>query len=408
MKVLWVCNIPLPAIADDMGIRVNHMGGWLTGIAGEITRKKEIELVITFPQSGKEGSTGSASGYKYCGLPQKNIGHAFKDVLGSEVPDLIHIFGTEFHHTLQCVKVANEIGYGEKTIISIQGLVSFCSKHMFANMPLNVIHSWTLRDILKFNNIYRSQKDFEKRGREEIAAIKGVKHVIGRTDWDEACVKLINPEVIYHKCNEILRPSFYEGAWSYKGCEKHSIFVSQCSYPIKGFHQLIKMLPDIRKMYPDVHIYTTGISPLRRNIRKNSYTRYLEKLIHKNHLEDNITFLGMLDEKQMKERYLRTNVFCMCSSIENSPNSLGEAMVLGVPVVASDVGGVKNMMSHNEDGLIYPFDEEYMLPFYIGRLFRNGNDVQAFSENARKHARDIFAKDINAERLFSIYLEVSK
>ena len=81
MKVLWVCNIPLPAIADDIGIRANHMGGWLTGIAGEITRKKEIELVITFPQSGKEESTGNASGYKYCGLPQKNIGHAFKDVL---------------------------------------------------------------------------------------------------------------------------------------------------------------------------------------------------------------------------------------------------------------------------------------------------------------------------------------
>ena len=60
--------------------------------------------------------------------------------------------------------------------------------------------------------------------------------MIGRTDWDEACTKEINPKVQYHFCNESLRDSFYSGSWEYQNCEKHSIFMSQAATPIKGLH----------------------------------------------------------------------------------------------------------------------------------------------------------------------------
>ena len=57
-------------------------------------------------------------------------------------------------------------------------------------------------------------------------------------------------------------------------------------------------------------------------------------------LEDKVSFLGPLNAEQMKAEYLRSNVFLCPSSIENSPNSLGEAQMLGVPCVASYVGGI--------------------------------------------------------------------
>ena len=57
-------------------------------------------------------------------------------------------------------------------------------------------------------------------------------------------------------------------------------------------------------------------------------------------MEDKIEFLGRLSAEGMKQAYLDANVFVMPSTIENSPNSLGEAMLLGVPCVAADVGGV--------------------------------------------------------------------
>lgn len=63
--------------------------------------------------------------------------------------------------------------------------------------------------------------------------------------------------------------------------------------------------------------------------------------------------LGTLNETDMCERYSRANVFILPSAIENSPNSLGEAMLVGIPVVATDVGGVKNLMTDKKEGYFY-------------------------------------------------------
>ena len=59
--------------------------------------------------------------------------------------------------------------------------------------------------------------------------------------------------------------------------------------------------------------------------------------------EDQFEFEGFLSAEKMKRLLLESNVFVCPSSIENSPNSLGEAMLLGVPCVASDVGGIADM-----------------------------------------------------------------
>ena len=71
----------------------------------------------------------------------------------------------------------------------------------------------------------------------------------------------------------------------------------------------------------------------------------------------------------MCEQYLKANVFVLPSAIENSPNSLGEAMMLGTPTVVSDVGGVKNMIDHEKEGYVYQPDASYMIAYYAGRFF---------------------------------------
>ena len=65
-------------------------------------------------------------------------------------------------------------------------------------------------------------------------------------------------------------------------------------------------------------------------------------LIDKYDLFENIVFCGSLDENSMRDQYLRSHVFISASTIENSPNSVGEAMLLGVPVV-TNVVAVENI-----------------------------------------------------------------
>ena len=129
--------------------------------------------------------------------------------------------------------------------------------------------------------------------------------------------------------------------------------------------------------------------------------------IKKYNLEKNVVFLGALDEKAMCERYLKSHVFISPSSIENSPNSVGEAMILGTPTVTSDVGGVKTLFRHNEDGFIYQADAPYMLADCIIKIFESDELAKVFSENARKHASVTHNRENNLKTMIKIYEEIS-
>ena len=411
MKILWITNVALPDVSKDLDTQPSPFGGWLTGYLNEIL-KKDIHLVSVFPYG--KNVQGNFENITYYGFKakseKKELLEYFVNIIDKEKPDVIHIFGTEFLHSNLMVKASKKLSMLQNTVVSIQGLVSLCAKHYFAFLPRRVINGFTLKEILKRNNIKNSALKFKKQGVSEVETLKEVKNVIGRTDWDEAAVKQINPNINYHFCNESLRDGFYNKEWSLENCEKHSVFVSQSSYPLKGFHLMLEGFKEIVKKYPDAKLYTTGKNPLtlkgKDKLKQSFYSKYLGKLIKKYKLEDNVEFLGFLSEEKMVERMLKSHVFVSPSSIENSPNSVGEAMILGVPTVSSDVGGVKNMLTHGQEGFIYPADEPYMLEYYVSKIFENNNKAQEVSENAKEHAKITHSRELNGKTLFNIYSEI--
>lgn len=294
-------------------------------------------------------------------------------------------------------------------MVSIQGLVSVCQYHYKAHLDNKVTNAFTLRDIYK-GNVALGQKEFCKRGKFEIKAIKSVSYVIGRTDWDRACIYFINPSVKYFFNNEILRESFYStDLWDINRCERHSIFMSQAGIPLKGLHLAIKAINKIKHFYPDIKLYVAGKNYFDKPIWKLSYyEKYIINFIEKNHLKDNVIFTGFLEEHQMKNQYLNSHIFISASSIENSPNSVCEAMILGVPVISSFVGGVVNLITHRENGLYYQSDAPYMLAFYIKCVFDSDELAIKLSKNSIKTARKRHDPEKNIEELLNIYLEIAR
>ena len=120
-------------------------------------------------------------------------------------------------------------------------------------------------------------------------------------------------------------------------------------------------------------------------------------------MEDRIFFLGKLTPEGMKEEYLRANVFTLPSTVDNSPNSLGEAMLLGTPCVAADVGGVSSMLSHGREGFLYPSADPCMLAEDICRVFAMEAEAEEMGAAARIRAQATHDPAKNLEDLLDIY-----
>jgi len=418
MNILWLINIPLPEASELMNENPTPFGGWLVNASAALSEQSDINLSITFPKKGiREIQTlegNKIKFYTFSPVSDKIVSSGFLNVQFEEIlkkskPDIVHIFGTEYSHTLAMVNTCNKENI--KTVISIQGLVSICSRHYMASVPERVQRRFAFRDFIKQDNLKQQQKKFDNRGKFEIEAIQKVKHVIGRTTWDKACTTQINPNVKYHFCNETLRDEFYKHEWSLGKCERNSIFMSQGSYPIKGLHYMLEALPKIIIKCPKTHLYIAGenitkSNSIKEKIRLSSYGSYIKELIQKYHLKNYVSFTGNLQEKEMCEQYLKSHVFVSASSIENSSNSIGEAMILGVPVVSSDVGGVKNLLTHNEEGFLYQHNAPYMLAHYICEIFADVELALKFSEKARAHAAKTNDREENVRQIVKIYKDI--
>ena len=175
---------------------------------------------------------------------------------------------------------------------------------------------------------------------------------------------------------------------------------------MKGFHIFLKALAILKKKYSDIKVTVAGTPLNLEKPGKGTYDSYIRKLIEKYRLEKTIVFTGLLDEKQMRDQFLKTNVFVMPSLIENSPNSLGEAMLMGVPCVAANVGGTNNMLEHGVEGYLYQVDADYMMAYYIEQIFEHPSVARHFSERAKKRAAVTHDRERNVRTLLDIYTKI--
>lgn len=410
MKVLWITNVPLPPLCDSLGWNVPVSGGWLYSIAKRLISKKSLELsVVTFGSKRSELIDKIVDGIHYFVIPYKNgdieTNHQFvrdylKKINEQITPDVVHIQGTEFALGNDYLKVFG----GDRVVVSIQGLVSAIAPYYCSGVERSKsLFPLTLKDVVKRTSMMKSAKIFSRRGEIEKDTIKMVEHIIGRTEWDKAQTWAINPHVNYYHCDEIIRDTFYKKQWDYNFCKPHSIFISQAGYPLKGFHFVLKALPKVIEEFPDTMVFVAGPDITRKKpwYRYNSYGKYIGNMIEELGLESHVTFLGNLNETQMCDSYLKSNVFICPSSIENSPNSLGEAQLLGVPSLASYVGGVPDMMYNNTEN-IYRFDDVAMLSFKICKLFEKKGEAQP-AEEIRLHALQRHSPDEIIIKTLQIY-----
>lgn len=410
MKLLWLCNC-------GPGVLLSHMTGkergavnWVDHVLSDL-RKQNVTLRILFPGSGVSGELDPQCSY---GTFQEGrldryhpeLEQRFRQELETYQPDVIHSWGVEFSHALAMVNAAKSLDMGGRMVASIQGLCGVIARYYTQGLPAWAVHAFTLRDFLRQDNIAQQARAFARRGRLEEQTLEKLDHVMGRTHWDRACTQAVNPRLHYYHCRETLREGFYQGTWRYDSCTPHRIFASSCAYPVKGFHLLLEAFAQVLKTYPDATLAVPGKSFLQTGLRSGSYEWYLKKLVKKWGLSGKIQFLGKLSEEQMKEQYLQANAFALPSVMENSSNSLGEAMLLGVPSVAAWVGGVPSLMSHGQEGYLYAGNDPTMLAYYLCRIFEQKAAAEEMGAKAQVRARQTHDPQENLNQLLDVYRQV--
>jgi L-malate glycosyltransferase len=416
MNILWISNIPFGKLLDLAGIiGENTSGSWLNAALSGFVGDSKYNLTVVTVGRVKSIRSIVENNITYCLLPggypseynykKKSNEKYWQNIKEKYKPDIVHVWGTEFTHGYLAIKLMLDI----PSVIYAQGLLESISRYYLAGITKSeLIKSITIRDLIKFNWITRQQKDYFKRSYIEAEMIRSSGNVIVENAWCSShCLDIIYSCKIY-KCALSIRNEFFELKWVKEKIDPFTIMCNAAGYPVKGLHILIKALNRVVKKYPTTKLYIPGEkSPFGKSIfqkiKENGYTKFIRTLIEDLKLENNIIFMGRLSPKQMAEQMAKSNVFVMPSSIENHSSTLIEAMLVGVPCIASYVGGVPEYLKHQENGLLYRFEEHEMLAEYIKQMFDNldvasklGNNASAFTRSTRS------SEDIKGN-LISIY-----
>ena len=393
MTVFWLLNFLPPPMARALDLPVQASGSWVMALQQALEEQPVRLILCAYSPAVSETQRREIGGAVYLALPAAGGKEALQAALAAEQPDLLQIFGTENDHAVWAL----ESFAPQKTLLYIQGLAGPCGEHMADGLPPRFLRRQRMKERLAARTggatVRQLREGLLEKGEAEKKVFALARNVLGRTEWDKAFTASVNPQARYYKLNEILRPPFYSGGWQRDPLRRPRIFVSQGNIPLKGLHRVIEALPAIAARYPDVQVDVAGWPPPRKGALLQpvmnwlaEYPGYLDQLARRLGVADRIRYTGVLNAEAMKTCFLQSSVFLLPSSLENSPNSLGEAMLLGMPCAAANVGGVPSMMEDKKEGLLFDPARPDQMPQAVLALLDAPAGAEAMGKAARARA----------------------
>jgi len=223
-------------------------------------------------------------------------------------------------------------------------------------------------------------------------------NVIGRTFWDRRISSVLAPNARYYHGDEVLREGFYTHIWKYKKHDKFVIFTTNGNRIYKGFETLCQSISIlIEAGFTKFEWQVAGVSD------ESHIVNVVKKKLGELYPKQALKVLGSLHEQELIDNLLGSNLYVMPSHIENSPNNLCEAMILGMPCVATFAGGTGSILSDKKEGLLVQDGDPWAMAGAILEIANNPDQAIIYGENARKTALKRHNKDKIVNDLLSTY-----
>lgn len=411
MRILWFTNDPLPALNRRVGRPIaSGTGHWMSSLLEYLVTMSGIEIEIATAWPGLKDDQFTDGGIKYFALGQPRLPGSYfdcrskdlakcADLVRERAPDLVHIHGTErFYGLLPARKLIQT-----PCIISIQGMLSACRDAFFGALsPAEIWKANRLIEVVSRRGLLWFYREHVRAARYEQEILAGTQSFMGRTDWDRARVKSVNPGASYYHTGELLRPVFSQCRWNAQHCRRHTVLFTKLGRaPYRGTELILKAMGIVRRQFPDVELRLADHFETRRG-----YDRLLQRKIVEAGLMGNVELLGYLDANQVAGELCRAHVFALASYVENSPNSLCEAMRVGVPCVATYAGGIPSLVEHRRTGLLVPPGDAQVLADTIMSIFRDDNLAIQLGRAAAADASERHAPRVVLSQVLNAYSSV--
>lgn len=165
----------------------------------------------------------------------------------------------------------------------------------------------------------------------------------------------------------------------------------------KGIDRLISAMARLRAGHPDLHLLIVGEGEERPR---------LEALVENFGLSEAVTFAGF--RKDVPDMLRVAEVFVLPTLWDALPTVLIEAMAAHLPIVASNVGGIPDMVRDGVDGVLVPKDDVVALASAMGEIMGNAARRENMASAARQRVETEFSLPIQAGRLVQLYRQLSR
>lgn len=164
---------------------------------------------------------------------------------------------------------------------------------------------------------------------------------------------------------------------------------------------LLDAVDRVRRDLPDVHLHLAG------RAIDDVYPRRVQEFVEERGLGAIAHFLGLLDVGAMMDEYAECALLALPSRQETAPVVILEAMAAGKPVVATDVGGMRDLIAEGETGFLVPPADAGRMAERIAQLLRDEPLRRRMGRQARAAAAARFRRDVVADRYYAIYRQIA-
>lgn len=412
MKILWFTNTPALGEKYLSGESVIG-GGWIKSLDGEMQNKVDLHIAFYHNENILPFKYGNTRYYpifkgrkslfrkyidvKFSRIVLKEDIKKYLDIIKEVTPDIIHIHGTE-----------NPFGYIlEKTdipvVMSIQGNITVFYHKFLSGLEkkyLNLTDGF-IKTMLRYKPFKVNYNMFESMKKRELEVLSLCRNIIGRTSWDRRISSVLSPEAKYYHNDEILREEFYQEKWQQPKNNTFIIHTTNGNSFYKGFETICQTVSLLKKSgFDNFEWRIAGISA------NDLIVKVVRKKLKSLYPDSNLVLMGKLNETELQKKLLESNLYAMSSHIENSPNNLCEAMILGMPCIATFAGGTGSLLRDGHEGILIQDGDPWAMAGAILELNEDFQKALTMGDNARKKALYRHDKDRISNELVGIYSNI--